>query len=327
MTPSPFKLALSVDVDEWFHSRRWVDGHQGRDIPDLAATCRRLYGQDRPAGEVIGPTLALLDLFGRYHCRCTFFLLGEVAEWYPQLVVAIAERGHEIACHGMHHVDMTILGPDRFARDLARARDLLASLTGAPPVGFRGPNLVFEPWATAVLEDLGFVYDSTVCASRSIGGKYKGWANAPTHPYRPSYDTIATPGDARLVELPIPAFPVLKLAAGSGIMTRVIGFRWTMTALTHAIRSGHTVFYFHPWEVGPRPHPRGHRLRNAVFLRHTGEWMMGAVERLLQRFHDRIVPARTLAEEAIDAQAAARSSVSAPAMRAQGVERVISPGP
>jgi peptidoglycan/xylan/chitin deacetylase (PgdA/CDA1 family) len=283
-------------VDEWFHSRRWVDGRQGAAMPDMASICRRLYGQDRPIGEVVGPTLALLDLFDRYNCRCTFFLLGEVAEWYPDLVRTIARRGHEVACHGMHHVDMTVLGREQFASDLARARDTLASLTGVAPVGFRGPNLVFEPWATSVLEELGFLYDSTVCASRSIGGKYKGWADAPSRPYRPSYDAIGRPGNARLVELPIPAFPVLKVSGGSGIMTRIVGLQWTMTALAHAIRHGDTVFYFHPWEVGPRPRPEGHRLRNSIFLRHTGPWMMRAVERVLQRYRDRIVPARVVAE-------------------------------
>ncbi len=300
MSTAPHRLALSVDVDEWFHSRRWVDGRQGNDVPDISATCRKLYGQDRPLGEVVAPTLALLDLFDRFNCRCTFFVLGEVAGWYPDLIATIAARGHEIGCHGMHHVDMTVLGPERFAHDLGLARDALARLTGTPPVGFRAPNLVFEPWATAVLEDHGFLYDSTVCASRSIGGKYKGWADAPASPYHPSYDAIGRPGDARLVELPIPAFPVLKLAAGSGIITRVIGFHWTMTALTHALRKGDTVYYFHPWEVGPRPRPQGHRLRNAVFLRRTGPWMMRAVERLLRRFHDRVVPARVVAEGLVD---------------------------
>jgi peptidoglycan/xylan/chitin deacetylase (PgdA/CDA1 family) len=265
----------------------------------MTAICRRLYGQDRPIGEVVPPTLALLDLFDRYACKCTFFILGEVAEWYPDLVTAIVGRGHEVACHGMHHVDMKVLGPSRFVDDLGRARDLIARIAGCAPVGFRGPNLVFEPWATQALEGLGFLYDSTVCASRPIGGKYQGWADAPTHPYHPSYEAIARPGTARLVEVPIPAFPVLRLAAGSGIMTRVIGFHWTLTALRHASRTGDTAFYFHPWEVGPRPHPSGHRLRNAVFLRHTGPWMMRAVERIVSRFHDRIVPARMIAEEMI----------------------------
>jgi hypothetical protein len=174
---------------------------------------------------------------------------------------------------------------------------------GARPVGFRAPNLVYEPWATRILEDHGFVYDSTVCASRSIGGKYKGWANAPVHPYHPSYDAIGRRGDAKLVELPIPSFPGLKIAAGSGIMTRVIGLHWTLSTLAYHIRSGNTAFYFHPWEVGPPPRPEGHRLRNALFLRRTGPWMMRAVERILRRFAGRIVTARESAEAMLQREA------------------------
>src|SRR5262245_6968658 len=207
----PFGLGLSVDLDEWYHSRRWVDGGQAHSLPDTRALFRRLYNSDRPAGEVIAPTRALLDLFDRHRCRVTFFILGEIAEWYPDLVREIARRGHEIGSHGEHHVDMTVLGPDRFARDLETAAARLERLVGQRPVGYRAPNLVYAPWATRILEDHGFIYDATVAVSRPIAGKYKGWSRAPAHPYHPSYDDIARPGDARLVELPLPAFPVLRL--------------------------------------------------------------------------------------------------------------------
>ena len=286
------KLALTVDLEEWYHSRRWVDGEQAHAVPDTTALFRRLYGSDRPAGEILRPTRALLDLFDRYHCRCTFFVLGEVARFYPDLVREIAGRGHEIACHGMYHVDMTVLGPDRFREQLEATADLLTRLAGARPVGYRAPNLVYAPWATQALEELGFLYDSTVCASRPLAGKYKGWAKAPSHPYRPSYEAVAQQGEARLVELPLPSLPVIRLAAGSGITTRIFGFHWTFQALRAAIRRGNTAFYFHPWEVGPRPRPAGHPLKNAVFLRHTGPWMMRAVERILRHFEGRIVTAR-----------------------------------
>ena len=69
-----------------------------------------------------------------------------------------------------------------------------------------------------------------------------------------------------------------------------------MTALRSAIRSGDTGFYFHPWEVGPRPKVDGHWLRNAIFLRHTGPWMLNAVDRIITRFRDRIITGREAAE-------------------------------
>jgi peptidoglycan/xylan/chitin deacetylase (PgdA/CDA1 family) len=294
------KLVVSVDFDEWYHSRRWLDGEQAEQVPDTRALFRRLYASDRPGGEVIAPTQKLLDLFDRHGCRSTFFVLGEMAEWYPDMVRAIADRGHEIGSHGMHHVDMTVLGPDGFREELRRSRDLLHSITNQPCIGYRAPNLVFEPWAIRILEEERFVYDASVCVSRSIGGKYKGWSEASIHPYRPAYDNVARPGSARLVELPLPPFPVIRLTAGSGIMTRVLGYQWSALALRHAIRSGDTSYYFHPWEVGDRPAVGSNALKARIFHRRTGPWMLNAVDKLLTLFSGRTVTAREAALRYLD---------------------------
>jgi peptidoglycan/xylan/chitin deacetylase (PgdA/CDA1 family) len=309
MSPQ-YGLGLSVDLDEWYHSRRWVDGRQSQEVQDTKSLFQRLYGRDRPIGEVIAPTRALLDLFDRYGCRITFFVLGEMAEWYPDLVQEIAARGHEIGSHGLHHVDMTVLGPERFGADLDRAIERIKALTGQRPVGYRAPNLVYAPWATRVLEDRGFIYDATVAVSRPIGGKYRGWSRAPIHPYYPSYENIAAPGNARLIELPLPPFPVLRYGAGSGILMRIFGFNWSSIALRTASRTGTTMFYFHPWEVGQRPHPTGHWLRNRIFLRHTGPWMMRSVERILRQFEGRVLTARACAEAFANSHRLEASSAS-----------------
>ena len=305
--PASHELVLSVDLDEWFHSRRWVDGVQQQRVPDMRALFQQLYGADRPPGDLIGHTHALLDLFDRHRVRCTFFVLGEVAEWYPDLVQEIAGRGHEIGCHGMHHVDMTVLGADAFAAQLDQATAILTSLTGVRPIGYRAPNLVYEPWATAALERAGYLYDSTVCVSRPLGGKYRGWSHAPMHPYHPDYAAVGAPGRAALVELPLPPFPVIRISAGSGILTRIVGFHWTMTALRTAIRSGDTGFYFHPWEVGGRPPVDGRAVRNAIFFRRIGPWMLRAVDRILTRFEGRVVTAEQCARKFLASEAVHRA--------------------
>ena len=296
MSQARHRLALSVDLEEWYHSGRWVDGAQSRVVPDTAGFVRSQYGSERPAGDIVAPTRTLLALFARAGVRCTFFVLGEVARFQPELVAEVAAAGHEIACHAMHHVDMTVLGPERFAEQLDASAELLRSITGVRPVGFRAPNLVYAPWATRILEAQGFLYDSSVCASRPLGGKYEGWAKAPSHPYRPSYEDVAELGGARLVEVPLPAFPVLKIAAGSSIVTRVFGLNWTLIALRSAIGRGDTSYYMHPWEIGPRPPRPGSRLRNALFLRHTGPWMLAAVQRIVERYAGRIITVREAAE-------------------------------
>ena len=306
------RLALSVDLEEWYHSGRWVDREQAHAVPDTTALWRRLYGTTRPRGEIVPPTRALLDIFDRSGCRATFFVLGEVARCYPDLVREIAGRGHEIACHGLRHVDMTVPGPARFAEELDEATSALERLTGGPVHGYRAPNLVFAAWATRLLEARGFLYDSTVVPSRPLGGKYRGWAQAPTVPYHPSYEDVARRGRARLLELPLPVFPGIRLAAGSGITMRVFGFHWTFLALRYAARRGPTGFYCHPWEIGPRPPREGHRLKNAIFLRHTGPWMVRALERILHHFRGRVVTAGEVARQVLLAEAQPRPSAPVP---------------
>jgi peptidoglycan/xylan/chitin deacetylase (PgdA/CDA1 family) len=281
---STFRIVFSVDMDEWYHSRRWVDGVQAKGVADNRELFRRLYGSDRPGGEIIEPTRFLLRLLAQHNVRATFFVLGEIAGYYPDLVKEVADAGHEIACHGLIHVDMTVLGPQRFEEQLDQAAEQLRQLTGRRPVGYRAPNLVYAAWATAILERQGFLYDASVCPSRPIGGKYQGWAKAPMSPYHPSYDDVAQPGEARLLELPLPAFPGIRLAAGSSIITRVFGFHWSRIAIASALKRGHTGYYVHPWEFGSRPPTKGNRARNLLFLRRIGPWMSEHYGRLLEEY-------------------------------------------
>ena len=290
----PNRVVFSVDLDEWYHSRRWVDGAQARDVVDNRELFRRLYGADRPGGDIIEPTRVLLRLFREFDVRATFFVLGEIADYYPDLVKEVAAAGHEIACHGLIHVDMTVLGPERFEQQLAQAADALERLTGRRPVGYRAPNLVYAAWATAILERQGFAYDTSVCPSRPIGGKYQGWLKAPMAPYHPSYEDVAQPGDAELLELPLPAFPGLRLAAGSSIVTRVFGFHWSRIAVASALKRGHTGYYVHPWEFGRRPPTEGNRARNLLFLRRVGPWMLKHYRRLLAAYGGQSVTAGEL---------------------------------
>ena len=80
-------------------------------------------------------TQMLLDILARYDVRATFFLVGDWVDKYPDMVQAIAERGHEIGNHSAHHPGWRIWfngcpgGEDAFAvrrrltRVVERVRD------------------------------------------------------------------------------------------------------------------------------------------------------------------------------------------------------------
>jgi peptidoglycan/xylan/chitin deacetylase (PgdA/CDA1 family) len=290
------RVVLSVDLDEWYHCR-WATGSAKARWPSTEAVWREHYGLDRPAGELIPPTRRMLDLFDRLGVRASIFVLGEVATHYPELVREIAARGHEVGCHGFHHTDADLLGPDGFRRELFAARDVLAALLGRPPVGYRAPNLLLRDWMIPVLREAGFRYDVSVCTSRALLGKDFGHEHVALHPYRFSERFARPDPSGDLVEIPLPVFPWIRLPAGTGILTRVAGLGWTLAALRAALRTGDTQYYFHPYEMGARPRiPLG--LRERLFLRRLGPWMEHAVERIVRRLQKWNVTFVTAGEQA-----------------------------
>jgi peptidoglycan/xylan/chitin deacetylase (PgdA/CDA1 family) len=226
--------------------------------------------------------MRILDLFDRLGVRGTFFILGEVAAFYPELVRAIEARGHEVGCHGFHHVDIDLLGPEGFRRELSEARRALTPLVSRPLVGYRAPNLLLRDWMIPILRDEGFRYDASVCTARGLLGKDFGHEHRASSPYR-FRDRFSRPDPAGdLVEIPLPTFPVLRLPAATGILTRVAGRAWTLVALRRALREGDAQYYFHPYELGPRP-ALALSLRERIFLRRLGPWMERAVEQIILR--------------------------------------------
>ena len=283
-------LVLSIDLDEWYHAR-WATGYRHSRWPDTAALFRQVYGSDRPRGDLLPPARWLLAFLAERQLRATFFILGEVAGWYPELVKEIAAQGHEVACHGMHHCDMSDLTRAEFTAQLRQAKGMLEALTGEPVRGFRAPNLVVEPWLAEVLRELGFRYDSSICPSRSFRGKYSGMDGCPQHPYQTG-TTIQEIGASELWEIPIPTMPWVRLPAATGIATRVFGCWWTRFALRYWSRTGSVQFYFHPYEVWDDKLPDGLKLFSRLITRRRGRPMQRALERICGAYAGRICTCR-----------------------------------
>lgn len=294
--PAKPALAVTVDMDEWYHCR-WATGSPRSRWKDVPAFFRDHYGSDRPIGETREPMRRTLALFARHGVRATFFILGEMAEAYPDLVREIVAAGHEVASHGMRHLDLHQMTRREFVSELAQAKAVLEDVSSRSVTGYRAPNLIIEPWVLDVLHDLGFAYDASVCPSRALFGKYKGLVGAPQTPYRPAWDNLARRGQHPVVELPIPSFPLLRLPAATGIMTRVAGLWWCRAALAGALRGGAATYYFHPYEIATPPSFAGMTPKVRLFLRRTGPWLEKALDRLLGSLNVRFLTAQELALE------------------------------
>ncbi len=107
-------------------------------------------------------TLALLD---QLDVRATFFVLGWIADRWPDLVRRVADAGHEVANRGFYHRDLATLTREEFREDLVQSRDAIEAATGQRVLGYRLSDGWLRPtqfWALDVLAQEGHAYDSSV---------------------------------------------------------------------------------------------------------------------------------------------------------------------
>lgn len=108
---------------------------------------------DGPDPEVTPRVLDLLDAGG---IKATFFCIGRRAQQWPDLCRQIVARGHGVENHGYSHsAAFSLFGPQAMRRDIQRAQDTLADITGVAPRYFRPTAGLRNPLLDLVLHDLG----------------------------------------------------------------------------------------------------------------------------------------------------------------------------
>ncbi len=256
---------LSIDLEEWFHlldtsvippSRDWGD------VPERVTKNSEI----------------LLDLLEQRNIKATFFVLGWIAENYPELVSRVAEAGHEIACHGHMHTLVYDQTRDQFRDDIKRARDVIGEVTGVAPIGYRAPGFSIRQdtlWALDVLLEEGFEYDSSLFPAPSSHG---GLVDGPTLP------ALLSNG---MKEFPVSTIDLVgsRLAYLGGGYLRLLPKHVIVPLARMQERSGRPlVLYLHPRDIDPGqprlPLPRLRYFRTYVGL----DGCLGKLEELLDQF-------------------------------------------
>jgi peptidoglycan/xylan/chitin deacetylase (PgdA/CDA1 family) len=80
----------------------------------------------------------------------------------PAGVRQLADDGIEVGSHGVNHVPLAGLAPDRLREELLSSRDRLADLLGAPPRGFAYPYGSVDAAARDAVRDAGYRYGCAV---------------------------------------------------------------------------------------------------------------------------------------------------------------------
>jgi peptidoglycan/xylan/chitin deacetylase (PgdA/CDA1 family) len=99
----------------------------------------------------------LLDLLDRQGVRAVFYTSGVVATLYPDLVAAIARRGHPVAAHGWSQGTLpAYLTAEQEQAEITRCASVLTATAGAHPGGWLSPRCTPSERTPDLLAAAGF---------------------------------------------------------------------------------------------------------------------------------------------------------------------------
>jgi len=233
------KNALTVDLEFW-HSAELIRRHINRykfSVSDI----------------IYETTESILDMFNDYGVKATFFILGEVAVKYPELIKDIKKKKHEIASHSFTHRPLYDMTPEDFKKEILNSISVIRKITGDSPLGFRAPSFSLNKqtsWALKILEEFGFKYDSSIFPVRTY---LYGMYDAPTQPYLPNIsDPSKKDPNSRIIEFPLTVYKIdgIRIPIAGGFYLRLLPLKLVINLYRKLNDSGKLIIlYFHPWEM------------------------------------------------------------------------------
>lgn len=226
--------ALSIDVEDWY-------------CPELL---RGYLPQEREEQilESIKPIISILDDYG---IDATFMVIGSIAKNHPELVKKLHDKGHEIASHGWSHRTLHELGKEAFEEEIERSVNLLVSITGERPLGFRAPSFSIDnstKWALGILENHRFEYDTSVFPVKT---RLYGISGVPLYIYKPSNEDLRKEdSNGNIIEFPMTILNIGKnIPISGGFYLRLFPSWFLKYGIKEVNKKRPAILYFHPWEI------------------------------------------------------------------------------
>lgn len=110
------------------------------------------------AGYENGYMPQILDVLKAHKVPAAFFVLGSYIDNNPELVKRMAEEGHIVGNHTMHHYDMSKIGDEAvFRRELSEVEERYEAVVGEPmPKYYRPPQGIYSEENLKMAQELGY---------------------------------------------------------------------------------------------------------------------------------------------------------------------------
>jgi len=234
MTPSP-RLLVTIDYESWFApSRRY----------DFLAPETRFQLDGERSRQAIDP---ILEIFG--NSKVTFYLVGEMVGWFPELPEKISKAGHEVGFHC--HIHRKLDDAKEIEKDLIASADWIQHYNVR---GYRAPMINTVEEVYPLLAKYNFIYSSSQYAPTGVSVK-KGevW----------EIPVSTLPLLKKPTEFNAPRYMNLKLVSGGEFpygSSFISGlFRKTVyNIIEREFKAGRSpVIFLHPYEIiTPKGYPQ-----------------------------------------------------------------------
>ena len=232
---------LGIDFEDWYH-------------PELI---KQNINNEKHEPSVINGIDKILDLLRKHETLATFFVVGELLEFKPDIFDKIIENGHEIGFHTMHHDRLDSPGfNEKFPLEIKK----FAELTNNKSRGFRAPTFSLNndsSWAIDVLSENDYIYDSSIVPAKT---SLYGSPNAEQRPYRITSNSIEkNDSSGKLIEFPLMVTTFLgkKIPAAGGFYLRILPTKVIENAFkSYQNKNMPGCFYIHSWELTPEFMPK-----------------------------------------------------------------------
>ncbi len=133
---SSLLLAHSGRISDYVYDDK--EGADGVIVSNRGASkCVALTFDDGPHPKY---TAEILDILKEHGAKATFFVIGQNAEKYPELVKREHNEGHEIGNHTFSHPQLRQIPVSKFTDEISKTQLTIKNITGVEPKLFRPPG-------------------------------------------------------------------------------------------------------------------------------------------------------------------------------------------
>ncbi|MDA7625449.1 polysaccharide deacetylase family protein [bacterium] len=224
---------LTFDLEEWFHI---LDNEATKSVKQWNRFESRIYyGMD-----------LIHEIIDRSQVKATFFVVGWMAEKYPEIIREISDLGFEIGSHTHLHQLAYQQDKQTFYNDVEYSIKTIEDCIGNKVTSFRAPGFSItekNKWAFEVIHELGITKDSSVFpAGRAHGGLQS---------FKTAVPSVIEYNGLNLREFPINTHNFLgkPLIFSGGGYFRLLPYK---IIKDFTLRSNYVMTYFHPrdFDVG-----------------------------------------------------------------------------